>query len=281
MSGSPENPEGLTGTPIEGTAWSPPPRTHDNVQPEAKEAAAERRDRWAHRRGEPRLFVFVWTMYLFCATLLTLSAVSAAGMLTADMYRPAARVLMVSVAAGVVLLWPMFRLSQEAPRTARAGFAAAVQDYLIVMLPAQAVIWPQWSLADFPAGVVGALAANIGAWGLLAGALLANALSSASRGYSPAARAAWMAVFVVVALGGGVGALVDFGLDPRAGPGRWRPLWMLSPLSAVVEITAERPSTGRAGAVTGSHWAATGVVAAIGCGAWVVAWLRCTRRRAA
>lgn len=232
-------------------------------------AGAGRPDRWAHRRGEPRLFVVLWTTYLFCATLLALGAVSGASVLSADMYRPAARVLLASVAAGVALLWPMVRLSQSMP--ARGGAWTAAQDYLIVMLPAQAVIWPQWSLAALPGGVVAALAANMAAWGLLVAGLLANALTAAPGSASGARRAAWMGVFILIASGGAAVALVQWAGSVRDPAPAMRTAWMLSPITSVFELLADRSWMGAAAVVTRGHWAASGLVGAAGLMAWFVA----------
>ncbi len=235
------------------------------------------------------MFVFLWTTYLFCATLLTLAAVSASGHLTADMYRPAARLLVATVVAGVVLFWPMVRLSQSLPSGGARGFSSAVQDYFVVMLPAQAVIWPQWSLAALPGGVLAALGANVAAWGLVVGGLLANALitTGAGRSHPPGtagrfargdpaawARTIWMLVFVLVAGVGAAAPLAAWAGDVRGTIPPARPAWMLSPLTAVFELLADRSWTGNSAAVTGVHWRATGVTAVAGLTLWLVAWVR-------
>lgn len=292
MTPDPAQSEGAGDAPGLREEGPPPPTPQAAPEAASRPTARSRRDRWAHRRGEPRLFVFLWTTYLFSATLLTLAAVSASGHLTADMYRPAARLLVATVVAGVVLLWPMVRLSQVLPAgdpRGGAGFASAVQDYFVVMLPAQAVIWPQWSLAALPGGVVAALGANVAAWGLVVGGLLAHALTSAGPGRPDAlgsahrlagrdmtawARVVWMLVFVAVAAAGAAGALLAWAGDARATVPPARPAWMLSPLTAVFELLADRSWTGRSAAVTGMHWRATGVTAAAGLTLWLVAWAR-------
>ena len=102
---------------------------------------ATRHDRWAHRRGEPRLFAFLWTLFLLGATLLGFGSLGAIGMIDAGTYRAVARVILVSVAVGVVVVWPMTRLSQVTP--ARRATRAAFIDFIVIALPLQAVVLPQ------------------------------------------------------------------------------------------------------------------------------------------
>lgn len=266
--------------PVPVTASSPPAEdTSIAATSVERPTAARRRDRWAHRRGEPRLFVFLWTSYLFAATLLTLVAVSASNALTVDAYRPAARLLIASVAVGVSLLWPMVRLSQALP--ARGGFLPALQDYVIVTLPAQAVIWPQWVLAGLPPTVIGAAAASVAAWGLVVGGLLAHALTARARSYagvptsdegpslSPAARAGWMVVFIIVALAGGAGAMAVSAAGSAPTP--FRLTWMLSPITAVFEVSADRSWMGVPARAAPEHWAVIGLTAAASAPIWVLA----------
>src|SRR5262249_35293851 len=98
-------------------------------------------DPWAHRRGEPRLFAFLWTLFLFAPTGATFMAAAPPGGASPDVMRPATRALLAVTAAGVCILWPMVRLSQLADEHPIAG---VIQDLVVVLIPAQAVIWPQW-----------------------------------------------------------------------------------------------------------------------------------------
>src|SRR5262245_41002258 len=97
-------------------------------------------DPWAHRRGEPRTLAALWLLFLFAATILSVGAVGLFGLVSTDVYRPAARVMLEIVTIGVVVLWPMVRLSQEAPKF---PLRAMLGDCLVILLPTQAVIWPQ------------------------------------------------------------------------------------------------------------------------------------------
>jgi hypothetical protein len=225
-------------------------------------------DRWAHRRGEPRVFVLLWTTFLFTATLLTLTGVGLGGYVTADVYRPAARMLMLTVAAGIALLWPMIRLSQDTP--AHAPAAATAQDVFIVLLPTQAVIWPQYWLAGWPIPVLLAISALLTAWALVVGGVLALALGRLA-GAGHAARAWWMVGLLVLTTWGALGAFLDRGDQPGMPSNRGRVAWMLSPLTGVAELTRDRSWTGRPAAVYREHVLAILWTAGIAAPLWVAA----------
>lgn len=218
---------------------------------------------WSHRRGEPRIFAFCWTVYLLFATVAAFWSVGAPGSHDPLALRPAARAVLAAITVGIVLLWPMTRLSQERP-SQRVGRVARVvaQDLVVLLVPAQAIIWPQIAMAAWPVSVVGALAASLSAWALLLGALLTVALvcSGDRRGW-------WMLVFVVI---GGLGPLIALGPAGGLAHGNdsfdwW---WMTSPMTTGFEIARDRPWTGAAAAVTGGHWRAIGLVGALGAVGW-------------
>jgi hypothetical protein len=151
----------------------------------------KRPDKWAHRRGEPRVYAFFWTLYLLGATLMGFMALGFVGGITAEVYRPIARGIIITVMVGAVILWPMTRLSQAMPT--RGGARAVRADMIVMLVPLQAVVWPQ---AILPAGwtplSIGALAAMSAAWTILVGGLLAIALGGPRLDHPerrPAARA--------------------------------------------------------------------------------------------
>ena len=55
---------------------------------------------------------------------------------------------MIAISAGICVLWPMVRLSQELPRGRR--FGSALLDVLVVGVPVQMVLWPLSLLAGWP-----------------------------------------------------------------------------------------------------------------------------------
>lgn len=238
-------------------------------------------DRWAHRRAEPRPLAFMWTLYLFAATAMTFAAIRGVGGLTLDVYHPALRVLLMTVAAGVVVVWPMIRLSQAGPPEHPAS--AALKDLFAIVVPLQAIVWPQWALTGWPVSVIGAVAGTLTAWAVLTCGLLAiyfrvepaQAEESPPGGFG--SRAMMTLVFVLLAaLGPVVGAAWSL-LGGTTTPARtsW---WMLSsPLTAIFDITADR-AAGPVLRGVPAHWAVAANVAVAGVVCWF--WSLTPRRRA-
>jgi hypothetical protein len=222
----------------------PPPRTR-RVKP----------DPWAHRRGEPRIFAFVWTVYLFLATAATMLSTVAKGFPGPEVMRPAARVLLLTVALGVAIVWPLIRLSQARDRS---PVSATVQDLFVVLIPVQAVVWPQtlWWLAHWPASVVAGEAALLGAWSLVVGGMLALALAGPERA-GTSLRWGWMALLVALVGLGALPALAGAGPAPGGGDvlvREMRPAWMLSPFTAVLELSRDRSWSGLPPRPVEGHW---------------------------
>jgi hypothetical protein len=250
--------------------------THPDQPPApAPEAAAApparpRADPWAHRRGEPRLFAFLWTIFLFSATAAIFLSALTLGTAAPEVVRPATRALLSVMLVGITLLWPMVRLSQLADRHPVTG---CIQDLVVILIPAQAVIWPQWFawLGRWPFAVIAAVAVWTIAWALLSGGLLALAQAEHLRaerahcGDAPLRWPAgpWMLVFLALALAGALPALLSRVVGPDPAQPIFRAVWMLSPVTGVYELTRERTWSGVSAFVLRPHWIAViGVLAA-------------------
>ncbi len=231
-----------------------------------------RRDKWAHRRAEPRVFAFFWTVFLLIATVYTFGS-AASGRLDAESGRFAARSLLVVLAVGVAVLWPMTRLSQVTPR--EGGCVASAKDILVMIVPTQAVIWPLTLLGGWPIEVTACLAALLAGWTLAVGGLLAWALGPPDRptitGLPPPERApgwAWIMPFIALASSGPAVAVVT-----QPASGIEVPMSdMLSPLSAVLEVSRYRPWTGVSATARPEHWASAAAAGLIGSALWLTAW---------
>ncbi len=220
---------------------------------------------WSHRRGEPRIFAFFWTLYLLFATVGAFWAVGAPGAHDALAMRPAARSLLAAITVGVALLWPMTRLSQTSPSERPGRIARAVlQDMMVLLVPAQAVIWPQIAMAGWPVSVVAALAASIAAWTVVIGGVLALALLFSRSG---GGRGWWMLVIVAIAGAGPLVALGPLG-NVAQDDGAFDWWWMTSPVTSGFEISRVRLWTGASAAVESGHWRAIGAVVAAGAAVW-------------
>jgi hypothetical protein len=236
-------------------------------------------DPWAHRRGEPRTFAAIWLLFLFASTILSVGAVGIFGMMTRDgydVYRPAARIMLEAVTVGVVILWPMVRLSQQAPER---PFKAMAMDALVVLGPAQAVIWPQalsW-MAGWPLEVVGMAAGLLTGWGVLVAGLLAFYFGKCGvpRGESRAHEQAFVprwAMMALIVLLVGIGPVL-VALSPQiSGAGPSVDWLMTSPLTGIYEVTRDRPWTGQSAAIDERHRMAVWIVWLAAAGVWGVAW---------
>ena len=181
------------------------------------------------------MFALLWTLYLMLATLVMFATLSASPSVTPEVYRPAARTLMLLVMVGVMVLWPMTRLSQAPP--GRGVMSGVMKDLVVVLLPVQALVWPHAMgvLSDWPLDVVAALALSIVAWALIVGGVLSIALSTLRGGVGE--RAVWMGVFVVLVAGAPAWLLLRGELGFGSGlSGEARPGWMFSPLTSVMEV---------------------------------------------
>lgn len=225
------------------------------------------RDKWAHRRVEPRGLALLWTTYLLAVTLVCFGPPAALGGLDQLAGRYASRELLVLAAIGITVLWPLIRLSQVIP--AEGGLHATLKDLFVIAVPAQAVVWPLTLLAMWPLSVAAAMGFVLLAWTFLIGGLLAAALGNPSS--TPAAhtfrRLVWMGFFLAVPA---VGPVVVASLPVVTSEHADTPA-MLSPVTAVLEVGRERFWSGRAAAVLPEHWVAIGVTFLVGVGVWLFA----------
>lgn len=231
-------------------------------------------DPWAHRRGEPRVFAFLWTIYLLVAVGGSLLWLSRLTVVSTSTYGPAARIMLLVVAAGATILWPMVRLSQASPRG--SPVRAALADVVVVLFPMQMILWPLVMLAQWPLGIVGALALMCTLWVLLSGGIVALATSGSTvraphdRGLG--SRAVWMAVCISL-----VSAAPTIALARRAisGPDARLPEWvpMLSPFTAVPALTGQGFS-GPQRPVSPEQWRGLIATAVPTAAAWSLALIR-------
>jgi len=229
-------------------------------------------DRWAHRRGEPRTFAALWLAYLFGAIAFSLGGVGLFGLLATDVYRPAARTLLTLAAVGVAVLWPMARLSQEAPKR---PLRALLVDLLVMVVPVQAVIWPQafpW-MAGWPLSVAAALAGLFLAWtGLMSGLLAVYFAASQCGRFRPMPRWGMMLLVMLVVLAGpAVAVTTPIASRAAVGVDVADPWLVSSPMTAVYELTRDRSWSGQSARIGPGHWLAVGMTGLCALFSWGVA----------
>jgi hypothetical protein len=229
-------------------------------------------DRWAHRRGEPRLMAFCWTLFLLGATALLFVGMIRLGFREA--YLQAASGLLGTVAAGAVLLWPTLRLSQAPPRRVLASVGL---DVIVVWGPLLAVIWPQSVLAGWGWEVPAALSALLLGWVLLNGAWIAAVLG--------AGMPRWIGTLgvMVINCGGPVLGLLSAGLVGGSSAGAVafeRSSWMMtSALTGVFRVSMGPPWPGSGGRVEAWEWQAIGLTWGVSVVGWMLAaWIGGSRK---
>jgi hypothetical protein len=231
-----------------------------------------RRDKWAHRRVEPRGLALCWTLYLLGVTVASFWTPALGAGLDPLSGRYSARLVLLLAAVGYGVLWPMLRLCQTMPR--EGGVSAVGKDLIVMVVPTQAVIWPLSFLAVWPVSVAGGVASAALGWTLVVGAVLAVALGrghDGDRGEAGAARrAGWMlAILALVGTGAGFAAVrlaIHEGGAEMLGADL---VMMMSPLTAGFEMT--QGPVGRLQWLSPGHWAAVGVTWALALGLWLVA----------
>ena len=213
---------------------------------------------WSHRRGEPRVFALIWMLYLMGVTIIMFGSFMHAVSISSSVTRPAAQRMVLATMLGITLLWPAIRLSQ---RASDRPVRHVLRDLFVILVPAQAVIWPHAMgvLAGWPMSVLVALACLFGAWGLVVGGLIA--LGDATAGRCP--RWVWMIAVLVVAAGSPAVGLA-MGVPAASAIDAARAGWMLAPGTAVLELTRDRSEAGLLSPVFGGHWRLIGATACVG-----------------
>ena len=247
-------------------------------------------DPYAHRRGEPRSFAAMWVLYLFCAIALMLAGLGWTGLAASDIYRPAARLLMLLIASSVWIVWPMVRLSQEAPPNPERAFLA---DCVLVLAPSLGAIVPQalpW-MAAWPAPDCLGLATFLAAWTFLAGAILALTLQQESAsmragyGQSHAVlrshRTGVMLAMCVAAILPGVLLFAKQNATTSTASSQITDALLLaSPATGMWSLTEPKPWLGQTIHVEPVEWLAISLVAFAAAIAWGLVFARKSRRAA-
>jgi hypothetical protein len=226
-----------------------------------------RHDPWAHRRGEPRLFIVLWALYLLVASMTSLSGTVWSGLVATDVYRPAARIMLGLAGFGIAVLWPMVRLCQAPPERPAEAFSvdmAVVALPVIVVALAQSLPW----MGAWPPEVSVVLSMVFLGWTLLVGALLLAYFAKPRTPRTP--RWVWMLLIVALAGAGPAFAWCAAWASPLV-PRAYADLGLLaSPVTAPFEAVRDRAWSGFYARVETPHWWLAGAILALGAGA--LAW---------
>jgi len=219
---------------------------------------------WSHRKGEPRTLALLWMIFLMAASAWMFSRLSIAPSVSPSVSRPAAREMLVFVMVGACVLYPMLRLAQAIPLPSVTG--AGLRDALVLVIPMQAVLWPNRLvvLGGWNGGVILALAVFGAAWVLIVVGVCSITLAGAGVSGRPVlVRVIGSLVIVALALGVPLVELVTrigAGVDARGA----HLGWMLSPITGVVELTRDRRALGVVAEVHAAHIEIIASVACVG-----------------
>ncbi|MBC7771825.1 MAG: hypothetical protein H7210_04980 [Pyrinomonadaceae bacterium] len=227
-------------------------------------------DPWQHRRGEPRVFAFLWTLYMLASVLGSLLWITRTSVLAGSAYGPAARIMLLMIAIGATVLWPMARLSQLLP--SGNVVKATLADLVIVALPIQVIVWPLVFLAAWPFQAVFGIAVLMFVWPALMGGLIALAQVMIRRAgpesvFALIAPAFFMALSVAGVLAGPVmiGVQRVQSVDPTRAT-----VWLFSPLTHIFRLAGIGLSTPRP-TISSADWSMLGAVGGVAGGLWFLA----------
>lgn len=216
-----------------------------------------------------RSLILAWSLYLLAATLVSAAAAGAHAAIDVDTPRVAARLVLLLSAIGLVVLWPMLRLSQSPPCRPRALIAA---DLVLLLVPLQVFIWPHALITRWPMEVIAAVSLVLAAWALVVGAVLLVALRP-----DPARQlrrpALWLGLCLLLLIPGPVVVLLSGAtIVPGEPPPLARVALTSSPLTAAYELTRDRPWSGRPARVAATHWWTIAATWAAAGTAWILSW---------
>lgn len=250
----------------EAIAPAPPPHQPTLLERIGLFAPKNKPDPYAHRRGEPRSFIALWIIYVVGAIVLTLTTLGARGFIQVDVYRAGLMRLMLALMIGVVLVWPMVRLSQRGPSKPVRSF---VVDAAIVFVPIMGVVLPQslpwmelWSL-----GVSGCIALWCAAWSLVVAGVLAIVFSQ-TVDPPPSLRMAGAAVLALLCVMPAFFLPFVSSAQVRgsegSGQGLYFTSWLLaSPVTGLWDMLRDRSWSGSPARIAREHWSA----------GWTVLWV--------
>lgn len=211
------------------------------------------------------------------------------GLAQSDIYRPAARVLMLLIASSVWIVWPMVRLSQEAPLNPERAFLA---DCVLVLAPTLGAIVPQalpWMAAWSAIDCLG-LAALLAGWTFLAGAIITLTLQHENAHIRSAhqhahqtthqfthhsSRTTVMLAMCITAIAPGV--LLFTKHDTSAASAIIDALMLASPATGMWSLTEPKPWLGQTIHIDAPQWLGISLIAFAAAIAWTFVFARKSR----
>ncbi len=194
----------------------------------------------------PRGLILLGSIWLIVSWMLSIGVQTPLRPSSAS-YTPGVAVMLLCVMIGLLIGWPLLRLSER-------PFAQPVRqvalDLLVLVALVQVVVWPLRLVTPWPPLRTAAVDATLAGWLLLVGAIVASAAGSARAGPRIAAMGACVLLCVAAP------AAAMFGLAADS-------LGQVNPLAGLDRLTgggAARPS--------GAEWRSVGLLAVVDLVAW-------------
>jgi hypothetical protein len=198
----------------------------------------------------PRGLILLASLWLVTSWLLAMG-VRAPVQASAASYTPGVRIMMVCVAVGMMVAWPLLRLSDP---PSGHPIRVVLLDLVVLLALFQVVLWPIRLVTAWTPARTAAIDGTLAGWTGLAAAMVAATVGSARRGPRSLAMAACVAMCVGGPLIAWIGGLIGFepGAVARVGP--------------LLEVHAL--SGGKGAPPTPEQWRWIGLLAAANAAAW-------------
>jgi hypothetical protein len=209
----------------------------------------------------PRSLIFAASLWLIGSWILALGLRAPIHPSSAS-FTPGVQVMLLSIAIGLLIAWPLHRLSQK---PSPWPLVQTILDLIVLLALVQIVLWPLRLVTPWPALRTAAIDATLASWTALVGAVIAASIGSRS----PAPRALAMLACLAIALLGpalawlrALGGVGSSSIDTLQSP---MGLLQLSPLFALHSL-----GEGGGSPPLPAEWSAILVVALAAAAAWTV-----------
>lgn len=126
----------------------------------------------------PRALIFLASIWLIGSWILSIGLRQPVHPASAS-FEPAVRLMLVCLATGLMIAWPLLRLSQS---PTPYPFRQTILDLLVLLAMLQVVIWPLRVVTSWSVLRTASIDATLCGWVLIIGALITSALLSDRRG---------------------------------------------------------------------------------------------------
>lgn len=126
----------------------------------------------------PRGLIFLSSLWLIGSWLLAIG-VRAPVQPSSASYTPGVRMMLLCVTIGLMIGWPLLRLSQTSPPF---PIRQTLLDLMVLLGLVQVVVWPLRLVTNWTPGRTAAIDATLAGWVMIAGAIVAAAITSSRKG---------------------------------------------------------------------------------------------------